>query len=92
MIPVLFFVIVITFVLRHIAPGGPWDREGKQLTPQVINNLNVKYGLDKPLYQQFLTYIWSVAHFDFGDSLRSPGQHVAQRILEKNRELYRRLA
>ena len=82
MIPVLFFVIVITFVLMHLAPGGPWDREGKQLTPQVINNLNIKYGLDKPLPQQFLTYIWGVVHFDFGDSLRSPGQHVSQRVLE----------
>ena len=82
MIPVLFFVIVITFVLMHLAPGGPWDREGKQLTPQVINNLNIKYGLDKPLPQQFLTYIWGVVRFDFGDSLRSPGQHVSQRVLE----------
>ena len=82
MIPVLFFVILITFVLMHLAPGGPWDREGKQLTPQVINNLNIKYGLDKPLPQQFLTYIWGVVHFDFGDSLRSPGQHVSQRVLE----------
>jgi len=82
MIPVLFFVILITFVLMHLAPGGPWDREGKQLTPQVINNLNIKYGLDKPLPQQFLTYIWGVVRFDFGDSLRSPGQHVSQRVLE----------
>ena len=82
MIPVLFFVIVITFVLMHLAPGGPWDREGKQLTPQVINNLKIKYGLDKPMPQQFLTYIGGVVHFDFGDSLRSPGQHVSQRVLE----------
>jgi oligopeptide transport system permease protein len=82
MIPVLFFVIVITFVLMHQAPGGPWDREGKQLSPQVVHNLNIKYGLDKPLPVQFLTYIWGVVHFDFGDSLRSPGQHVSDRILE----------
>ncbi len=82
MIPVLFFVIVITFVLMHLAPGGPWDREGKQLSPQVIHNLNVKYGLNKPLFEQFTTYIWGIIHFDFGDSLRSPGQHVSQRILE----------
>jgi len=82
MIPVLFFVIVITFVLMHLAPGGPWDREGRQLSPQVVNNLNVKYGLDKPLPQQFLTYIWGVVHFDFGDSLKSPGQHVSDRILQ----------
>jgi oligopeptide transport system permease protein len=81
MIPVLFFVIVITFVLMHIAPGGPWDREGKQLSASVINNLNIKYGLDKPLWQQFLIYIWGILHFDFGDSLRAPGQHVSTSLL-----------
>jgi oligopeptide transport system permease protein len=81
MIPVLFFVIVITFVLMHLAPGGPWDREGKQLSAAVINNLNIKYGLDKPLWQQFLIYIWGILHFDFGDSLRAPGQHVSTALL-----------
>ncbi|HUE59981.1 MAG TPA: ABC transporter permease [Acidimicrobiales bacterium] len=82
MIPVLFFVILITFVLMHLAPGGPWDREGKQLSPSVINNLNIKYGLDKPLWQQFLLYIWGAVHFDFGDSLRSPGQQVSTLLIE----------
>ncbi|TMF32296.1 MAG: ABC transporter permease [Chloroflexi bacterium] len=81
MIPVLFFVIVITFVLMHLAPGSPWDREGRQLSPQVVENLNIKYGLDKPLWQQFLIYVWGVIHFDFGDSLRQPGQHVSDLIL-----------
>lgn len=82
MIPVLFFVILITFVLMHLAPGGPWDREGKQLAPSVINNLNIKYGLDKPLWQQFLLYVWGAIHFDFGDSLRSPGQQVSTLLIE----------
>jgi oligopeptide transport system permease protein len=82
MVPVLFFVILITFFLMHLAPGGPWDREGKQLAPSVINNLNIKYGLDKPEWQQFLIYIWGALHFDFGDSLRSPGQQVSTLLLE----------
>jgi len=81
MIPVLFFVIVITFFLMHLAPGSPWDREGKQLSPEVIKNLNIKYGLNKSLWEQFFLYIWGIIHFDFGDSLRSPGQHVSDRIL-----------
>jgi len=81
MIPVLFFVIVITFVLMHLAPGSPWDREGRQLSPEVIKNLNIKYGLNKPLWEQFYLYLWGIVHFDFGDSLRSPGQHVSDRIL-----------
>lgn len=82
MIPVLFFVVTITFVLMHQAPGGPWDREGKQLSPAVITNLNIKYGLDKPLWTQFWLYVWNAAHFDFGDSLQSPGQHVSTLLLE----------
>jgi oligopeptide transport system permease protein len=82
MIPVLFFVVLITFVLMHQAPGGPWDREGKQLSPAVINNLNIKYGLDKPLPTQFWLYVVGAAHFDFGDSLQSPGQHVSTLLLE----------
>jgi oligopeptide transport system permease protein len=82
MVPVLFFVIVITFFLMHLAPGGPWDREGRQLSPAVIHNLNVKYGLDKGLPQQFLIYLSGVIHFDFGDSLHSPGQHVSDLLLE----------
>ncbi|HZP16097.1 MAG TPA: ABC transporter permease [Nocardioides sp.] len=82
MIPVLFFVILVTFILMHMAPGGPWDREGRQLSPAVINNLNIKYGLDKPLWQQFWLYLWGAVHFDFGDSLQSPGQHVSTLLLE----------
>ena len=77
MIPVLFFVICITFVLMHLAPGSPWDKNGgRQLSQSVINNLNIKYGLNKPLGVQFLYYLWNVAHFDFGLSYQYEGQTV----------------
>ena len=50
MFPVVFFVILMTFVLMHGAPGSPWDRGGgRQLSAAVMHNLDVKYGLDKPL-------------------------------------------
>src|SRR6266700_6628657 len=66
MVPVVFFVILITFGLMHLAPGSPWDRGGgRQLSPAVVQNLNIRYGLDKPLWQQFLIYVWNVVHFDF---------------------------
>ncbi len=48
LVPVLFFVITITFVLMHLAPGSPWDKEGKQLSAAVVRNLNAKYGLNEP--------------------------------------------
>ena len=54
MIPIVFFVIVITFALMHSAQGSPWDKAGgRQLSQVVVDNLNKKYGLDKPVFFQF---------------------------------------
>jgi len=82
MIPVLLFVILITFFLAHIAPGSPWDKEGRQLSDATIRQLNIKYGLDQPIWTQFGLYLWNVVHFDFGTSYQHPGQSVNQLILE----------
>ena len=56
MIPVLFFISIVTFLLVHAVPGGPFDRE-KALPPEIIANLNKHYGLDQPLWKQFTDYI-----------------------------------
>jgi ABC-type dipeptide/oligopeptide/nickel transport system permease component len=82
LIPVLGFVILITFFLAHIAPGSPWDKEGRQLSEATIRNLNAKYGLDQPVWTQFVIYLWNVVHFDFGTSYQHPGQSVNDLILE----------
>jgi oligopeptide transport system permease protein len=55
-IPVLFFVSVITFVLMHAVPGGPWSRE-KPLPEATVNLLNDKYGLDEPVVIQYLNWV-----------------------------------
>jgi len=81
MVPVLFFVILVTFTLMHFAPGGPWDREGRQLAPSVIANLNQKYGLDQPLWKQFAVYVWNVFHLDFGLSYQYESREVKDLIL-----------
>ncbi len=67
MVPVLLGVAIITFVLMHIIPGGPWDRE-KPLAAQVVENLNRRYGLDRPLWEQFGSYLWRLLHGDLGPS------------------------
>ena len=67
MLLVLFAVATITFILMHLVPGGPWDR-AKALSPQVIANLNEKYGLDKSYIVQFGTYIWNALHGNLGVS------------------------
>ena len=79
MIPVLWAVATITFLLMHAVPGGPFSQE-KELPPAVIANLNRKYGLDKPLYEQYGRYLWDLAHGDLGQSYRSVNQPVLDLI------------
>jgi len=55
-IPVLFFVSVITFSLMHTVPGGPWSRE-KKLPEATVRLLNDKYGLDEPIVAQYLNWV-----------------------------------
>jgi len=76
LIPVLFFISIITFSLAHAVPGGPFDRE-HALPPEVIANLTRYYGLDQPVWKQYVKYIGDVVlHFDFGPTYRSRGRSV----------------
>ncbi len=69
-IPTLLILIVISFLLMHAAPGGPFTSE-KPLPPQVMANIAAKYGLDQPLWKQMVNYIWGIlTHFDFGPSFK----------------------
>ena len=67
-IPTLLILIVLSFLLMHAAPGGPFTQD-RAIPPEILANLNAKYGLDQPLWRQMITYVWGVvAHFDFGPS------------------------
>jgi oligopeptide transport system permease protein len=67
-IPVLFVVSLITFALMHAVPGGPWDAE-KHLPASTEAFLNAKYGLDKPVWEQYVNWIGAIiTRFDFGPS------------------------
>ena len=68
-IPVLFAVSVITFGLMHAVPGGPWARE-KALPEAVEARLNAQYGLDKPIYEQYLAWAGGFVTGDLGPSYR----------------------
>jgi oligopeptide transport system permease protein len=81
-IPTLLILIVLSFLLMHAAPGGPFTFE-KKLPPEIMANLNAKYGLDQPLWRQMISYVWGiVAHFDFGPSFiykdRTVNEIIAQ--------------
>lgn len=78
----IFAVATITFFLMNLVPGGPFMSE-KAISPAAQAALEAKYGLDKPLGQQYLTYITDALHGDFGDSLRQRGRTVASIIFTK---------
>ena len=78
---VLFIVLAITFILMHLVPGGPWDRE-KALAPKVVEALNKRYGLDKPLWEQFFNYIGGVLHGDLGISYSRSDRTVTSILIE----------
>jgi len=78
---VLVVVAFITFTLMHLVPGGPWDRE-KQLAPQIVENLNRKYGLDKPFFVQFGNFIWGAVRGDLGVSYMYQDRSVTQILAE----------
>lgn len=76
-IPVIFLVILATFVLVQAMPGGPFDSVGQRAMPEnMIRILERRYGLDKPLYEQFFRYIVNIFRGDFGPMFRQPSQDV----------------
>jgi oligopeptide transport system permease protein len=75
-IPTLLVLIILSFILMKVAPGNPFSGE-KNLPRDVLNNIYARYGLDKPVWQQLLEYVWNiVAHFDFGPSFKYKDRSV----------------
>jgi len=64
MIPVLFTITIVTFLFMHAAPGGPWDRDPgrRQVDPSTQAMLDHRYGLDKPMWRQYVAYV--IGDFD----------------------------
>jgi oligopeptide transport system permease protein len=67
--------------MLRLAPGGPFDSE-RQLPPEVKANLERRYHLDKPVYEQFLIWLKSSAQGDFGESIQYGGKSVSTIILD----------
>ena len=78
----VWVVITVTFFVMHAVPGGPFVGE-KATTPAVQAAMEAKYGLDKPLMEQYTTYLKDiVTKFDFGPSLKSRGRTVVDIIFD----------
>ncbi len=81
LIPVFLFVVTIVFFLIRFAPGGPFDSE-KQVSPEILKNLNAKYHLDESLPLQYLRYLGDLSRGDLGPSFRHSNRTVNEIIAE----------
>ena len=75
MLIALFMIILLTFVIEHSIPGGPFTSDRK-VSPEVEEALNEKYHLNDPLPKQFLDYLGGILHGDFGPSYKYTGKTV----------------
>jgi len=81
MIIALFLIILLTFVIMHSVPGGPFTSD-RNVSEEVEAALNAKYNLDDPLPKQFINYLAGIIRLDFGPSYRYTGRTVNSFIEE----------
>lgn len=81
MIPVLWIIATLTFVLMKAAPGGPFDSE-RQIPAEILKNIEEQYHLNDPLLVQYGRFLGQLARFDLGPSFRYAGRSVNDIIAE----------
>lgn len=82
MVFVLIVVSMLTFGMMSAVPGGPFDETNQPLPPAAKANILRKYGLDKPVWQQYLNYMSNVLRFDFGIPYQQPTTTVTALIAQ----------
>lgn len=75
-VPLLWIVSLLAFMLVRLAPGGPFDRERELASPEAERLLREKYLLDAPLWKQYLNYLSQLSQGDFGNSLKHRNHSV----------------
>jgi oligopeptide transport system permease protein len=78
-IPVLLTVATLTFGLLHVVPGGPFDTE-KNLPAEIKANVEAKYHLDRPVWDQYVLYLSGLLRGDLGPSFKYTGRTVGDVI------------
>ena len=76
----VIIISMITFFAMNAIPGGPFNKE-KASSPAVIAELNARYNLDKPIFEQYLLYMKNLAHGELGVSLKN-GREISAIIGE----------
>lgn len=77
----LWVVITLSFFLMQVMPGTPYNNP--RLTDEMIALMNKQYGLDKPVWQQYLKYLFDIIQGDFGTSYQSINQPVARMLSQR---------
>jgi len=72
----LLIISLFVFAVMHAIPGGPFDEDKMPLPPASKANILRSYGLDRPLPEQYVRFLWNIAHLNFGVSYQSPGESV----------------
>jgi len=80
MIPTLWAIATAAFLMVHQAPGGPFQAE-REIPAAAKEQLMHKYGLDRPLHEQYFSFLANAARFDFGPSYKFPSRQVSEIIL-----------
>ena len=88
-VPTLFLVVTLAFFMMRAAPGGPFDMDRK-LSPEIEQNVLARYGMNRPLGEQYLSYLAGVARGDLGPSLKYKDKTVFD-ILKENAPISLRL-
>jgi oligopeptide transport system permease protein len=78
----LWIIITITFIMMHSIPGDPLSSLARELPPQIKANYYAKYGLDKPVSEQYIIYLKNILQGDLGESLTNPGRDVKETIMK----------
>lgn len=78
----LLVLATITFFMMKAIPGNPFSRENKAMSPAQMEKLNEQYGLDKPILEQYLTYMGNALQGNFGESIKKTGQTVISIIAQ----------
>ena len=81
MLVTLWVVVTLSFFLMQVMPGSPFNNP--KLTNDMIAVMNKQYGLDKPVWQQYLQYLWNVLNGDLGTSYQSANQPVSMMISQR---------
>lgn len=80
-IPTLFVLITLSFFMMRVAPGGPFS-VNRKLSEVILANINKAYHLDEPLWMQYGRYLWGLARFDFGPSMKYRDFSVSELIVQ----------